>query len=1039
MTSNEQVIKTVAKKLKYYFDVKRLEDGFDLSGSQNPVLDHPPMKARSILQQYGGSHDRPLKHYFSSNDVRVNLTQMRRRPSSSGPHERHVKHRLKKYMSNYSYQLSGPDLPPVVEKQRRAKSSRKFKKSQQVELLSVCFLSCFTVFHFLSSSSINFVQFGFIQCLPFAVVRTHGPVPLSDHGIKNSNLPEYYYIYSGSSKCLRPEPAGVPFKSPKKKPLKGGMPALRTVPSNTVSRGEAERLVNAATKLLVATESVEQSNVPKNSRQTAPRPFEGSLLEYYLSTQPQTSYAGFPGVPTIDEEEARLLLHSRRQPSKTGKRPATAKYTWDIHGRRVAQEEPKAYDDSFLGKGLRPHSSHPSSRPTSKRVYRHLRSPTPSDTVSSRSSVTHTTSTSDIDRLPPASRQRRKKSSRHATIINVPEVKLSEGVSVQDTTQTAGTQDEIGIQTENRLIKDYDQQEDEVKQGPWGEYQIYVRTGNTIGASTKADIKLTLYGQQGRTKEMLLGMGDSKNHKVAFQKNKEDLFILAAHHVGRLRKIKIGHDRVELSNAWFLDSVSVYDMHDKRIYEFPCNQWLSEHDGDRHTYRVLPMDRDRAFIDALESPGASNNKSRNHPETSEDESDQIVVKHGRESVKAHNSKAGDKSDRSYTGSEDSSSEFESESDADETAVVSPKDQKDKRSRPKTYKEEDRSKSGPTFTFRTKKSKTPATRRQTEEKSVDEDTNTTKEEFLAGYKAGISAASAESQKQAEEERAQELELMQGETVHDAARRGHLDRLKELLHHFPDLKDAKDETGWTPLLILTHMMDLMEKRCAQERTLHDASPAKEKNEAFTYLMKDDDVDTITLPPIDPVSDVPEDLDAAFRKATKFQSPNIPQFNAKSRNTLRCVTTSAVVADLQHGGYLECVKWLVANRARIDAEDSFKRTALTMANDRGKTEVAEFLSACLRELKNPHSSFAQMHAANQGSGERSDRDIDSSWRDDKGSSVSQDAAAGSDDESSIAVKRVSSPELKEKKRLYNEQHHKMEERGLSFLDSIRQDLDS
>ncbi|XP_067673762.1 uncharacterized protein [Haliotis asinina] len=954
MTSNEQVIKTVAKKLKYYFDVKRLEDGFDLSGSQNPVLDHPTMRARPILQQYGGSHDRPLKHYFSSNDVRVNLTQMRRRSSSSGPHERHVKHRLKKYMSNYNYQLSGPDLPPVVEKQKRAKlkSSRKFKKSQ------------------------------------------------------NSNLPEYYYIYSGSAKYLRPDATSVPFKSPKKKSYKGGMPALRTVPSNTVSRGEAERLVNAATKLLVATESVEHSNIASNSRQTAPRPFEGSLLEYYLSTQPQ--------------------------PSKTSKRPATAKYTWDIHGRRVAQDERKAYDDSFLGKGLRPHSSHPSSRPTSKRVYRHLRSPTPSDTVSSRSSVTHTTSTSDIDPVPPASRQRRKKSSsqqslssrrsdqdrdrplsskyRTRTIINVPEVKLSEGVSVQDTTQTAGTQDEIGIQTENRLIKDYDQQEDEVKQGPWGEYQVYVRTGNNIGASTKADIKLTLYGQQGRTKEMVLGTGDSKNHKVAFQKNKEDLFILAAHHVGTLRKIKIGHDRVELSNAWFLDSVSVYDMHDKRIYEFPCHQWLSEHDGDHRTYRVLPMDRDRAFIDALESPGTSNNKSRNH-ETSEDESDQIVVKHGRESVKAHNSKAGDNSDQSYTGSEDSSSEFKSESDADETAVVSPKEQKDKRSKskPRTYKEEDRSKSGPTFTFRTKKSKTTATRRQTEEKSVDEDTNTTQEEFLAGYKAGISAASAESQKQAELERAQEMEMMQGETVHDAARRGHLDRLKELLHHFPDLKDAKDETGWTPL--------------------HHAS-ANARIDVIKWLTTSGvDMNEETRTGYTPI-----------HVAAMNGHVNAMMILSAMGSAITCRTADQLTPLhlAAKGGYLECVKWLVANRARIDAEDSFKRTAIDMANDRGKTEVAEFLHACLRELKNPHSSFAQMHASYQGSGDRSDGD--SSWRDDKpDSSVSQDAAAGSDDESSIAVKRVSSPELKEKKRLYEEQHHKMEERGLSFLDSIRQDVDS
>ena len=34
---------------KYYFQVKRLEDGFDLSSSDCPRLDHPPTKAVSNL------------------------------------------------------------------------------------------------------------------------------------------------------------------------------------------------------------------------------------------------------------------------------------------------------------------------------------------------------------------------------------------------------------------------------------------------------------------------------------------------------------------------------------------------------------------------------------------------------------------------------------------------------------------------------------------------------------------------------------------------------------------------------------------------------------------------------------------------------------------------------------------------------------------------------------------------------------------------------------------------------------------------------
>lgn len=62
------------------------------------------------------------------------------------------------------------------------------------------------------------------------------------------------------------------------------------------------------------------------------------------------------------------------------------------------------------------------------------------------------------------------------------------------------------------------QLDEEVTLGERAEYQIYVRTGNRIGASTKAEVKLTLYGERGRSKEIVLDK--SKRHKVCFQKGK---------------------------------------------------------------------------------------------------------------------------------------------------------------------------------------------------------------------------------------------------------------------------------------------------------------------------------------------------------------------------------------------------------------------------------------------------------------------------------------------------------------------------------------
>lgn len=77
-----------------------------------------------------------------------------------------------------------------------------------------------------------------------------------------------------------------------------------------------------------------------------------------------------------------------------------------------------------------------------------------------------------------------------------------------------------------------EQLDEEVTSGDRAEYQIYVRTGNRIGASTKAQVKITLYGENGRTKEIPLDK--SKRHKVCFQKGKvsttylkkDDFFIM---------------------------------------------------------------------------------------------------------------------------------------------------------------------------------------------------------------------------------------------------------------------------------------------------------------------------------------------------------------------------------------------------------------------------------------------------------------------------------------------------------------------------------
>lgn len=59
------------------------------------------------------------------------------------------------------------------------------------------------------------------------------------------------------------------------------------------------------------------------------------------------------------------------------------------------------------------------------------------------------------------------------------------------------------------------------------------------------------------------------------------------------------------------------------------------------------------------------------------------------------------------------------------------------------------------------------------------------------------------------------------------------------------------------------------------------------------------------------------------------------------------------------MECVKWLVANRANLDALDSFGRNPRNMAEEFKEDDVAAFLHSCQKEFANPNSTFHQLQS--------------------------------------------------------------------------------
>ncbi len=57
--------------------------------------------------------------------------------------------------------------------------------------------------------------------------------------------------------------------------------------------------------------------------------------------------------------------------------------------------------------------------------------------------------------------------------------------------------------------------------------------------------------------------------------------------LGKLRRLRIGHDNSNNDPGWFLEKIIVNDATQKREYEFPCNKWI----GGR-TYPRSPTSRE---------------------------------------------------------------------------------------------------------------------------------------------------------------------------------------------------------------------------------------------------------------------------------------------------------------------------------------------------------------------------------------------------------------------------------------------------------------
>ncbi len=108
-------------------------------------------------------------------------------------------------------------------------------------------------------------------------------------------------------------------------------------------------------------------------------------------------------------------------------------------------------------------------------------------------------------------------------------------------------------------------------------YSLKVHTGDVRGASTAANVFITVHGTKGSSpKTHLPGPFDRACVVEAS---------LQAPDVGRVITLTVEHDNSGFGPDWFLDYISV-SYKDTSSY-YPCAQWLSRSEGDGMIQRTL--------------------------------------------------------------------------------------------------------------------------------------------------------------------------------------------------------------------------------------------------------------------------------------------------------------------------------------------------------------------------------------------------------------------------------------------------------------------
>ncbi|XP_040828495.1 oxygen-regulated protein 1 isoform X2 [Ochotona curzoniae] len=118
---------------------------------------------------------------------------------------------------------------------------------------------------------------------------------------------------------------------------------------------------------------------------------------------------------------------------------------------------------------------------------------------------------------------------------------------------------------------------------PEDEWKVLVLTGNT---GTQANVSLWVYGDEGVTGPISLSKDSPEQ---LFLPRQEDEFQVEVGSIGKIYKIRIGHDGTSEQPEWSLQKVTMQHMRSKKILDFAANAWLSRIQTDGDIVCELPV------------------------------------------------------------------------------------------------------------------------------------------------------------------------------------------------------------------------------------------------------------------------------------------------------------------------------------------------------------------------------------------------------------------------------------------------------------------